>query len=180
MMQDKIASAGLRSIKHKLVYTEEEVTDFYATLGARAKCIVKPNKSSGSDGVSLCTDLNETKEAFNKLREKPNAFGSTNHGVLLEEFLEGTEYVVDGVSLDGEYKVTAIWRYDKKSANGAPFVYFGMTLVDAGSDSAKALVDYAEKVLECLEVKHGPSHMELMLQDNDNPCLIEGKLRCSV
>lgn len=176
LMQDEIAAAGLRSIRHKLVYSPEEVQAFYSILAKteEAKCIVKPNKSSGSDGVSLCKNLSEALAAFNRISERRNAFGSTNHGVLMEEFIQGKEYVVDGVSLNGKYKVTAIWRYDKQNANGADFVYFGMFLVDPATPAAQALVNYASSVVDCLGIRNGPSHMELML-DSIGPCLIEGK-----
>ena len=44
------------------------------------------------------------------------------------EYLDGTEYVVDSVSRDGVHRICAIWEYDKRSVNGANFVYFGMEL----------------------------------------------------
>ena len=65
-------------------------------------------------------------EAFHAINGHANGLGHTNHGALCQEFLSGTEFVIDGVSRDGVYKVTAIWEYDKRSVNGANFVYFGM------------------------------------------------------
>ena len=47
------------------------------------------------------------------------------------EYLDGTEYVIDTVSRDGVHRVCAIWKYDKRSVNGANFVYFGMELRSA-------------------------------------------------
>lgn len=41
----------------------------------------------------------------------------------------GQEYVVDTVSCNGHHKCVAVWKYDKRDANGAKFVYHGMTLV---------------------------------------------------
>ena len=55
-----------------------------------------------------------------------------NDGVLVQEFLEGKEYVCDTVSRDGASKCVAIWEYHKEAVNGhsAPIVYFGQkTLV---------------------------------------------------
>ena len=43
-----------------------------------------------------------------------NGLGQLNDGALCQEFLSGTEFVVDGVSRDGVYKITAIWEYDKR------------------------------------------------------------------
>ena len=64
-----------------------------------------------------------------------------------QEYLRGDEYVVDTVSRDGEHKVVALWRYDKRAANGAPVVYFGMELIALGQDEIAAeprLVDMME------------------------------------
>ena len=55
-----------------------------------------------------------------------NGLGQINDGALCQEFLQGTEYVLDGVSRDGEYKVCGVWEYDKRTVNGANFVYYGL------------------------------------------------------
>ena len=49
----------------------------------------------------------------------------------MQEYLEGTEYVVDTVSRDGEHKVAAVWEYDKRPVNNAAFVYFAIHSIPA-------------------------------------------------
>ena len=85
--------------------------------------------------------------------------------------------MIDGVSRDGVYKVTAVWEYDKRSVNGANFVYFGMRLRDASSDIVKGLLSYASEVIAALEILHGPSHMEI-INTATGPCLVEVGSRC--
>ena len=51
--------------------------------------------------------------------------GGTGGDALCQEYLQGKEYVVDRVSLNGEHKVMMVWVYDKRAANGGSFVYFG-------------------------------------------------------
>ena len=63
------------------------------------------------------------------------------------------------------YKVTAVWEYDKRSVNGANFVYFGMRLRDGDNEQGRSLITYASKVVKALEIVHGPSHMEVSLKD---------------
>jgi biotin carboxylase len=89
----------------------------------------------------------------------------------------GTEFVVDGVSRDGVYKVTAIWEYDKRFANGANFVYFGMRLRSSLGEREKALVAYSAEVLKALHIMQGPSHMEIIMTAT-GPCLVEVGSRC--
>jgi biotin carboxylase len=117
------------------------------------------------------------KAAFEKIDGAINGLGVVNEGVLVQEFLAGTEYVVDSVSRDGVHKVTAIWEYDKRSVNGANFVYFGMTLLPAVGPLAESLVAYSDRVLDALGIREGPGHMEVKMCP-DGPCLVEVGSRC--
>jgi hypothetical protein len=92
-----------------------------------------------------------------------NGLGQLNANVLVQEYLLGTEYVVDKVSIDGVHKIVAIWQYDKRAVNGAPFVYFGMKLMSSTSKMAQCMIKYADTVLTALNILNGPSHMEVML-----------------
>lgn len=66
--------------------------------------------------------------------------------------------------------------YDKRPANGAAFVYFGMVPIDSASQEAKLLINYCNRVLNALEMKNGPSHAEIILTAN-GPCLVEMNCR---
>src|SRR6476620_2282584 len=82
-----------------------------------------------------------------------SGLGNINTGVLVQEFLSGTEYVVDTVSRDGVHKVCAVWEYDKRPINGANFVYFGMKLIPSTSPLAQQLIAYDLQVLDALGIK---------------------------
>jgi hypothetical protein len=75
-------------------------------------------------------------------------------------------------------QVTAIWEYDKRSVNGANFVYFGMFLRGAETSREQALIAYAKQVVDALGIQHGPSHMEVMYDETTGPCLVEVGSRC--
>lgn len=45
--------------------------------------------------------------------------------VLLDTHSQGTEYVIDSVSRDGEHKCVDVFVYDKRPCNNSKFVYFG-------------------------------------------------------
>lgn len=70
----------------------------------------------------------------------------------------------------------SVWVYDKRPANGAAFVYFGMLPVDSGSTEAKLLVNYCHKVLDALALKNGPAHVEIIMTPS-GPCLVEVNCR---
>jgi hypothetical protein len=82
---------------------------------------------------------------------------------LVQEFASGTEYAIDIVSKNGQHKVAALWRYDKRQVNGAPFVYFATELVDSQTPEGELVCDYATKALDALGVKHGMTHSEFIL-----------------
>ena len=175
---EAVREAGLKAPKQQLCSNESDVQKFIADVrkvhsNGSYKCIVKPNESVRSDSVFLCTTVEETLDAYRAIDGHPNGLGHVNHGALCQEFLTGTEFAVDGVSHDGVYKVTAIWEYDKRSVNGANFVYFGMFLRGVTSPREKALIEYASKMVKSLGIVHGPSHMEVMYDPVSGPCLVE-------
>lgn len=92
---------------------------------------------------------------------------------MVQEFLYGDEYIVDTVSLDGEHRLAGLWRYMKGAVNGADFVYYGMELVDGGSDEAKMMFAYISQVLDALNIRHYAGHAEVMLDPAKGPCLVE-------
>ena len=94
----------------------------------------------------------------------------------MQEFASGTEYAIDIVSKNGQHKVAALWRYDKRQANGASFVYFATELVDAQTPEGQQVCDYAMKALDALDLKHGLTHSEVII-DKDGARLVEVNCR---
>ncbi|RHY25963.1 hypothetical protein DYB32_007986 [Aphanomyces invadans] len=139
--------------------------------------IVKPVESAGSDDVFLCRSMDEVKKAFGNIQGKINHLGLQNRATLVQEYLTGTEYVVDTVSRDGEHKVVAVWEYDKRAVNGAPFVYYGVLLREASGPTILAIIEYIFKVLDALNIRHGPGHAEVKFVGGE-PCLVEIGSRC--
>lgn len=142
-------------------------------------CVVKPSRGVASDDVHLCQDLESVQTAFTRIKDS-TVFGSM-HGerhdkVLVQEFASGTEYAVDIVSKAGHHKVAALWRYDKRPANGASFVYHATELVDADTDIGRAICEYIMDALGALNVNWGISHSEVII-DADGPRLVEVNLR---
>ena len=141
--------------------------------------IVKPVRGVASSSVYLCKDRLELEEAFEKIHQS-SVFGSINQqheAVLIQEFAVGTEYAVDTVSRDGEMKIAAIWRYDKRPANGAPFVYHATELVDADTATGRAVYDYIDRTLQVLGVRWGLTHTEVIVDEDHGPRLVEVNCR---
>ena len=54
--------------------------------------------------------MEECRKALGNIIGKTNVLGLVNEQLLVQEYLEGTEYVVDMVSRKGEHKCVAIWE----------------------------------------------------------------------
>jgi len=138
--------------------------------------VVKPTESAGSEGVKLCHSIEEAKDHFQLLMTSQRKVGSKDGAVLCQEFLRGDEYVIDHVSRDGVHKTVMLWVYDKRPANGASFVYYGMVPVEADSHVGRQLIPYVQGVLDALGIENGPSHGEVMMTET-GPCLVEMNCR---
>ncbi|EWM27297.1 phosphoribosylglycinamide synthetase family protein [Nannochloropsis gaditana] len=189
LMGEAIRSAGLRAAKQLMTASWEEVPPFLETCRrpspspsapSSLKVVLKPLSSAGSDGVVFASSKEEAREAFERILASTNVFGERNTAVLIQEYLQGTEFVVDSISHEGEHRVTAIWRYDKRPLNGAAFVYYGLRLWEGkdGREMDWALARYAHACLDALGVRNGFSHAEVMWLEGEaggagGPCLVE-------
>jgi biotin carboxylase len=174
VQQELIKQAGLRGVRQAGSDKFEDVESFLKTESYPV--VLKPTESAGSDGVKLCYSFEEAKEHFHTLMSSQLVNGGDCPSVLCQEFLKGTEYVVDQVSRDGVHKTCMVWVYDKRKANGSSFVYFGMKPVDPTTEQSKILINYTRRVLDAMGIKHGPSHGEIMMTD-EGPCLVEMNCR---
>lgn len=142
-------------------------------------CIVKPIRGAATDSVFLCKSQNDVKKAFGLIYGMP-VFDTPkllHDSVLVQEFASGTEYALDIVSKNGHHKVAALWRYDKRPANGASFVYHATEVVDADTRVGRIICDYAKQALDALGIRWGQSHTEVILSTKGQPRLVEVNCR---
>ena len=104
-MQDRVGAAGLRSVRHARAECWGDVLGFLDWV-EMPLVVLKPLRSAGSDSIFKCRDEAQARRAFEAIIHKPNALGGVNEAVVVQEFLQGTEYIVDTVSRDGQHKVT--------------------------------------------------------------------------
>ena len=153
VMGETIRAAGIRAVKQLRATTWGEISQWITEWNPMPfKVIVKPMDSAGSDDVTLCMSVQDVQNAFGNIMGKVNGLGLVNKAVLVQEYLEGQEYVVDMVSREGEHKVAAIWAYDRRPANGAHFVCHGQRLLMANDDLCPELVAYMKKVVTALGI----------------------------
>ncbi|MFD7324093.1 ATP-grasp domain-containing protein [Streptomyces sp. NPDC059875] len=171
---ETIKAAGLPGTAQHLAESREDAARWHADRGGRV--VVKPVRSAGNDHVTFCGAPEETAAAYDKIMAATNIFDVRNEGVVVQEHLDGTEFVVNTVSCEGRHRVTDVWRYMKISANGVTDRISAAVSVHPGTAERTRLVEYAFEVLDALEVRHGPAHLEIMLTP-DGPRLVEAGIR---
>jgi biotin carboxylase len=135
--------------------------------------VVKPLNSGGTDGVFACFNDKDIQHATDQLLGKTNQLGYVNDTVLAQEFMQGTEYVVDTVSIRGKHIVTNICQYQKTNANGSNFVYDYLDFLPETGQLQNDLAEYAFSVLDALGMKNGPAHSEIMMTPDVGLRLVE-------
>jgi hypothetical protein len=181
LTNEAVRARGLRAVRQILTDEWKEALHFIKKYGLcehgetkdeLEAVIVKPSRGSASVGVYRAESLKSAEDVFNHLKNQGEhlrvAGGQPSEELLIQEELHGVEYVVDTVTQDGMHKVIATWRYDKRRTNGAPFVYYEVELIDSTSSGVSegilyTLHDYCRAVLDVMEVRQGPSHVEIKL-----------------
>ena len=174
-MQERLAEAGLRHIRGRVVRSVEEAIAYYDEEGFD-EVVVKPIYSAGSVGVRLCSNKNEMVDSLNELFDSANIYGDKLTEMLVQERINGEEYVVNTVSCNGDHRVTTIWEHIKAKTEEGGNVYDTTSFVyELGLGEAE-LVEYAYDVADALGIRYGPVHGEYLIDDK-GPVLIEVNCR---
>lgn len=133
-------------------------------------CVIKPLSLSASRGVIRADTPTEFVEAFQRTTKLLHALQeaaeitSQEHAsqyLLVEDYIPGIEVALEGILLDGELKVLAL--FDKPDPLEGPF--FEETLYITPSrlseDIQDALYHATAEAADALGLQHGPVHAEL-------------------
>lgn len=96
-MRQRLAELGIPQLPNRTVSSLEEAEDYYASLGGDV--IIKPLDTQGSRGVQACRNRSELRAKFNEA-----ARWSSDHRVIVERLAKGREFVVEGLSLNGQFR----------------------------------------------------------------------------
>lgn len=120
--------------------------------------VVKASDNSGNRGICSVKDSsnrNDVENAWNYARQ------NTRDGrVLLEEYMDGDEFSVEGFCVGGEYRVIQVT--DKMTTGEPYFVEMGHTQPSSYPDDfLEGIKQVAKRGVIALGIKEGPSHTEI-------------------
>lgn len=133
-------------------------------------CVIKPTTLSGSRGVMRANSPQEFIQRINRLR--PILANERCDEFLIEEFIPGQEYAIEGIMDNGKLIVLAL--FDKPDPLDGPF--FEETIYVTPSrlpqETQQEIIDTAENAAKSLGLMRGPIHAEIRFNDK-GPWMVE-------
>lgn len=102
-MRDFSVISGFPCPAYRQCATIGEAKEFFQSLTIR-KMIIKPLDSNSSRGVFTIESIEQLDKVFNDSL----SFSKISNAVLCEEYIEGTEFTIDGIMLKGRHYSLAI------------------------------------------------------------------------
>ena len=134
-------------------------------------CVVKPLGLAASCGViraDTADHLRDAVQGIGRLLETPAVRmmqGDGEGSVLVESFIPGREYALEGVMHHGRLQVLAL--FDKPDPLDGPFfeetIYVTPSRLDP--ESQRQIRDCTERAVRALELHHGPVHAEMRVNE---------------
>lgn len=152
-MKQRFMEGGVPCAKGRLVKSEDETTDMVYPV------IVKPRDNSGSRGVKLCRSKEELAASMSEAFEV-----SKLDTVLVEEYIEGPEYSIEGLHYNGKAEVI---QFTEKKTTEFPYnVELGHKQPANLTDNQKqAIREIVSKIGKALKFENCPSHTELKINE---------------
>jgi len=82
-------------------------------------------------------------DALEFLFNQANHYGEKNDELLIQERINGIEYIVNTVSHKGIPRVTLVWKYNKVKTSDGAIIYDSLDTVNKLSLGEAEMVEYA-------------------------------------
>ncbi len=160
-MREQMRKEGVNCPAYKAIKSVEEAE------GVPFPVIVKPSDSGGSRGVTLVRDKKDLAIAVERAFE-----WSPSRTALVEQFIEGREFSIEGISYQGRHHVLQI---TDKETTGAPyFVELAHHQpAELNQEQWNSIANLTLKLLTALKVEYGASHTEIKMDGDGIPYVIE-------
>ncbi|MBT2508651.1 ATP-grasp domain-containing protein [Streptomyces sp. ISL-98] len=170
-MIEALRSAGIHCARQLKSADPAEIVE-WAQRESAYPVVVKPLSSASADGVFICRNAQEVRAAAVSVLGSYDIFERRNTEVLVQSFLQGTEYIVDIVRGPGGGRhVCGVWEYEK-TETGSRRIYDKDVLLTPDNEPVAELVAYLDTVLEALEIRFGAAHAEIIMTP-EGPALVE-------
>lgn len=152
-MKQRFELGGVPHAQGRLISNVEEAE------GLIFPVIVKPRDNSGSRGVKLCRSKEELEASMIEALEV-----SKHDTILVEEFIEGPEYSIEGLHHDGKSEVI---QFTEKKTTEFPYnVELGhIQPANISEENKQKISEIVSKIGKALKFDNCPSHTELKINE---------------
>ncbi len=152
-MKQRFEFGDVPHAKGRLVKSIEETADMVYPV------IVKPRDNSGSRGVKLCRTKEELEQSIAEALEY-----SKLDSVLVEEFIDGPEYSIEGLHFNGKSEVI---QFSEKKTTEFPYnVELGhIQPANISEKNKQKIREIVAKIGKALRFENCPSHTELKINE---------------
>ncbi len=172
-MAQALMRAGVPHLRTFATGDEKEAAEWLRQTGLEGQALVlKPRCSGGTDGVHKVEAGEDWRPYFRQLLGSVNRFDITNDSILFQEFVSGTEFIVDTYSVDGEMGLVAVVQYSKSARGKRIGVYDAEDYLLPDDPLVGILEAYTRQVAKAVGIRTGCSHTEVMMTER-GPLLIE-------
>jgi carbamoylphosphate synthase large subunit len=172
-MKHALARAGLPHLRQICSDDLSEVEGWLREQGLEGqRLVVKPHRGAGGDQVHVVPPEEDWRTYFRQILGATNKMGEVNHAVLVQEFADGTEYLVDTYSVDGRHAMVDVCRYTKVSRGSKIGIYRRIDFLEPDHPEVLAIWPYVQQVLDAVGIRVGCGHVEVM-QTSAGPRLLE-------
>lgn len=176
-MARALARAGVPHLRQLCSDDRAQIAAWLQETGLRSRPIVlKPPRSAGADNVHLVPANADWRPAFDAILGADTPLHEVNEAVLVSEFAEGTELLVDTYSVDGRHGLVDVCRYTKRQFGDRIGIYDCVEFLAPDDPEVAAVWPYTRDVLDAVGIRNGCGHSEIMLT-RDGPRLIETSSR---
>jgi len=173
LMKDRLRAAGIATPRYIQVDSADAVHAAIAEVGL--PCVIKPSAFGGSLGVRLIRDQAGAPEAYEYVKatieQAAATFTVKNHAVQVEEFCT----LADEVSVEvlNHHDLRTVLAVADKSLGPEPFFAEIGHLVPSRYSGRQDVLDLAVASCAAIGLDHGLAHVEIRLEGDQQPQLIE-------
>ena len=162
--REALIASGLPSPRYVVAPVGQSPVD--AAVVPAYPCVVKPTGLSGSRGVIRADDERELTAAIERIRAllaRPQvraARRGLEDQILVEEYIDGREFAIEGVMSRGAFRVFAV--FDKPDPLEGPFFEETIYVTPSRMDDAlqRRMAEHIERAASVLGLQQGPIHAE--------------------
>jgi ATP-grasp domain len=172
-MAQAVRGAGVPHLRQICSANPDEIDRWLHEAGLwHRRVVVKPPKSAATDNVHIVDEGVHWRPLFEQIYGRINEFGLRNDAVLVQEFAEGTEFLIDSYTVGGTHGLVDVCRYTKVQKGDRIGIYDLVDFLPPDHPDVLHMWPYVQQVLDAVGIRNGCCHTEVIIT-KDGPRLLE-------